>query len=75
MTIDLKWTLPFVTPVALLALFRVMWWIAGAEWNEQSAGMAAWSAALIGSLAAGFLLGYLIQEKPDALKVRIGGTE
>ena len=73
MTIDLKWTLPFVTPVALLALLRVMWWLAGVDWDDNVAETSAFTATSLGLLAGSVLSVVLSVEAPDALKVRIGG--
>lgn len=72
MTIDLKWFLPFVVPVALLALFRVMWLLAGAEWDENVAENAAVATTVVGIFVGTVLLGGLSLEAPDALKFRIG---
>lgn len=53
MTIDLKWFLPFVIPFMLLLPSRLLWFVAGAEWNtpEKVAAVCLVLGSIIGLLA------------------------
>jgi len=54
------WLFPLVCPFLLLLLFRLLWWVAGADWSEP--GMAAAFAGLFGFGGGIGLLIYVEQE-------------
>lgn len=69
MTIDLKWALPFVLPFAILLTSRLLFFVAGAEW-DGAAGAAL--SGVVGAFA-GLQFAADMQERGARWNITIGG--
>ena len=72
MTLDLKWFLPFVAPFALLLTSKVLWWLAGAHFEDPNALAET-------SMVVGFLTGVAVvvfmSDEGIKWSVKIGGKK
>lgn len=62
MTIDLKWFLPFVLPLAFLATMRAIVWIAGLAWEGEIVPASIMLSGMIGFLIGGMAVIFLALE-------------
>ena len=69
MRIDNRLFVPLASPFVMLTVLRLLWLLAGAEWDADAAAVAS---AVFGLIVGGCIMGFLFGEEIELGFIQIG---